>query len=136
MMMATAISATADCVAADAIYKCSTATGAVTFSAKPCVGSTQVKKIEPRAAVVGAEPVLPGNIPGRRGQLDQGQQGSTKPQRTPMPPVLESCRKELFDLKRVMDARFSQYQQNLKNERAALAHNVVALQSDRRMFHC
>lgn len=114
-------------IAADTIYKCTAASGAVVFSAKPCIGSTQVKKIEPRVAVVGAEPVLPGNIPGRRGRISPEPPVDTTPHRTPMPPVLESCRKEMFDLKRVLDARFIANEENLKNARAALAQNSLEL---------
>ena len=110
-------------VAASTIYKCTSATGAVTFSAKPCVGSAQVKKIEPVAAVVGAQPVLPGNIPGRHHQISPEPPVDTTPHRTAMPPVLASCRKELFDLKRVLDARFIESEQNLKSARAALEQN-------------
>ena len=115
--------------ASDVIYKCSTATGAVTFSAKPCIGSTQVKKIEPRTVVVGAEPVLPGNIPGRRGQISPEPPVDTTPRRTPMPQVIESCRSELFNLKRSLDTRFIQAEQNLKNSRAAMAQNTRELES-------
>ena len=115
------------CVAADVIYKCIAASGAVTFSAKPCIGSAQVKKIQPVAAVVGAEPVLPGNIPGRRGQISPEPPVDTTLHRTPMPQVLESCRKELFDLKRVLDARFVESEKNLKAARAALAQNTTEL---------
>lgn len=122
-----AISIAPDCVAADVIYKCTTASGAVAFSAKPCVGSAQVKKIEPRSAVVGAEPVLPGNIPGRRGQISPEPPLDSTPHRTPMPLVLESCRKELFDLKRVLDARFIEAELNLKNARVALEQNSTEL---------
>lgn len=121
----------ANSAAADVIYKCSTASGAVTFSAKPCVGSTQVKKIQPRAAVVGAEPVLPGNIPGRRGQISPQPPVDTTLHRTSLPQVLESCRKELFDLKRVLDARFIESTQNLKNARAALEQNSTELAAAR-----
>ena len=115
--------------ASDVIYKCTTASGAVTFSAKPCVGSTQVKKIEPRIVVVGAEPVLPGNIPGRRGQISPEPPVDTTPRRTPMPQVLESCRSELFNLKRSLDKRFIEAEKNLKNSRAALAQNTRELES-------
>ena len=115
--------------ASDVIYKCSSATGAVTFSAKPCIGSTQVKKIEPRTVVVGAEPVLPGNIPGRRGQISPEPPVDTTPRRTPMPQVIESCRSELFNLKRSLDTRFIETEQNLKNSRAALAQNTRELEA-------
>jgi hypothetical protein len=115
------------CAASDVIYKCTAASGAVTFSAKPCVGSEQAKKIEPVAAVVGAEPVLPGNIPGRRGQISPEPPVDTSLHRTPMPQVLESCRKELFDLKRVLDARFVESEKNLKAARAALEQNTTEL---------
>ena len=127
LLCVTAIGFAGDSVAADAIYKCTTASGAVIFSAKPCVGSAQVKKIEPKAAVVGAKPVLPGNIPGRRGQISPEPPVDTTPRRTPMPPVLESCRKEMFDLKRVFDARFIEAELNLKNARADLAQNSLEL---------
>ena len=120
-------SSAGDSAAADTIYKCTTASGAVIFSAKPCVGSAQVKKIEPRVVVVGAEPVLPGNIPGRRGQISPEPPVDTTPHRTPMPPVLESCRKEMFDLKRVLDTRFIEIELNLKNARAALEQNSLEL---------
>jgi hypothetical protein len=115
--------------AADVIYKCSSPSGAVTFSAKPCIGSTQVKKIEPRTVVVGAEPVLPGNIPGRRGQISPEPPVDTTPRRTPMPQVIESCRSELFNLKRSLDSRFIAAEQNLKNSRAAMAQNTRELES-------
>ena len=115
--------------ASDVIYKCTTATGAVTFSAKPCVGTTQVKKIEPRIVVVGAEPVLPGNIPGRRGAISPEPPVDMTPRRTAMPQVLESCRLELFDLKRSFDTRFIAAEQNLKNSRAAMEQNTRELES-------
>lgn len=114
-------------VAADAIYKCTTAAGAVTFSAKPCVGSAKVKKIEPPVSVVGAEPVLPGNIPGRRGAISPAPPVDTTVRRTPMPPVLASCRLELFNLKRSFDTRFIELAQNLKRARAAMAQNTAEL---------
>ncbi len=116
-----------DSLAADSIYKCTAASGTVVFSAKPCVGSAQVKKIEPRAAVVGVEPVLPGNIPGRRGQISPEPPVDTTLHRTPMPQVLESCRKELFDLKRALDTRFIRSELELKNARTALAENTTEL---------
>lgn len=121
------LSLNAACVAADVIYKCTAPSGAITFSSKPCAGSEQAKKIEPVAAVVAAEPVLPGNIPGRRGQVSPEPPVDTALHRTPMPQVIESCRKELFDLKRVLDARFIESEQNLKAARAALEQNTTEL---------
>ncbi len=121
------LSLSATGAATDAIYKCTTASGAVTFSAQPCVGGAKAKKIEPRTTVVAAEPVLPGNIPGRRGQISPEPPVDTTPHRTPMPQVLESCRKELFDVKRVLDARFTEAEQNLKNARLALEQNSAEL---------
>jgi|GEM_PF-3127086 len=121
------LSLSATSTAADIIYKCTAVSGAVTFSAKPCIGTAQAKKIEPRTTVVGAEPVLPGNIPGRKGQISPEPPVDNTPHRTPMPQVLESCRKELFDLKRVLDARFIESETNLKNARAALEQNSSEL---------
>ncbi len=118
-------------MAGDVIYKCTSASGAVTFSSKPCVGGAQAKKIEPRTAVVGAEPVLPGNIPGRKGQISPEPEVDTTPHRTPMPQVVESCRKELFDLKRALDARFIEAELNLKNANAALDQNSSELAAAR-----
>ncbi len=113
--------------AADVIYKCTAAGGAVTFSSKPCAANAQVKKIEPRTVVVGAGPVLPGNIPGRRGAISPEPPADTTPRRTATPQVLESCRLELFNLKRGLDARFIAAEQGLKNARAALAQNTEEL---------
>ncbi len=118
-------------LAADAIYKCTSASGAVTFTAKPCVGNAQVKKIETKPAVVGVEPILPGNIPGRRGVISPEPPVDTTPRRTPMPQVLESCRKELFDIKRALDARFIESETNLKTARAALDQNTSELEAAR-----
>ena len=114
-------------LAAEAIYKCTTAAGAVTFSGKPCVGNAKVKKIEPPVSVVGAEPVLPGNIPGRSGAISPVPPVDTTVRRTPMPPVLASCRLELFNLKRGFDTRFIELEQNLKRARAAMAQNTADL---------
>ena len=113
--------------AAGAIYKCTAASGAVTFSAKPCAGSAKAKKIEPRVSVVSAEPILPGNIPGRSGAISPAPTVDTTPRRTPMPQVLESCRLELFSLKRGFDTRFIELEQNLKSARAAMAQNTAEL---------
>ncbi len=112
--------------AAETIYKCTSSTGAVSFSSKPCASNAQVKKIEPRNHVV-AVPVLPGNIRGRRGQISPEPPVDTSPHRAPMPQVVESCRLEMFNLKRDFDARFASTERNLSNARAALAQNTTEL---------
>jgi hypothetical protein len=114
------------CHAAETIYKCTSNTGALTFSSKPCPTNAVVKKIEPRDHVIDI-PVLPGNIRGRRGQISPQPPVDTSPHRAAMPQVLESCRMELFNLKRAFDARFADTERNLTTARAALAQNTAEL---------
>jgi Domain of unknown function (DUF4124) len=111
-------------LAADAIYKCTSATGAISYSAKPCAAAAQVKKIEQRETVISREPVLPGNIPGRKGMISpEPAPVDTGPKHTPMPQVDASCRLELFNVKRDLDARFIETERSIKSENAALAQN-------------
>jgi hypothetical protein len=105
------------------IYKCTDAGGAISFSTAPCQGKSVATKIVPTQHEVGSEPVLPGNIPGRRGQLSPPPVLDTRPKRLPTPAVGESCRTELFSLKRELDNQFNATDVILTTERAALQQN-------------
>jgi Domain of unknown function (DUF4124) len=118
-----ALSCAMQVYATDAIYKCTSATGAVSYSQKPCPSNAQVKKIEPREVVISHEPVLPGNIPGRKGLVSPEPAPETGPKHTPKPDVKESCKRELFNLKRDLDSRFISAEQTIKAETAALKQN-------------
>jgi hypothetical protein len=105
------------------IYKCTSATGAVSFSAKPCAGTTQIKKITPARTVLADEPVLPGNIPGKGGRISPEPQLDTAPRRTPLPPVTKDCRSEAYNIKRELDRQFTDLNAAIKADSALLEQN-------------
>ena len=113
---------------AETIYKCVNAAGAVSFSAKPCPGKAAQSTIEPETHVV-KTPVLPGKIPGRKGLVSPEPEPDTAPKHAPRPVVRDSCRVELFNVKRDLDRRFAELENEIKQAKIAYEQNSTDLSS-------
>ena len=114
--------------AAETIYKCVNAAGAVSFSSKPCAGKAAQSTIEPETRVV-TTPVLPGKIPGRKGMVSPDPAPDLTPKHTPRPIVRDSCRLELFNVKRDLDRRFAELESEIKQAKLEYAQNSTDLGS-------
>lgn len=114
--------------AGETIYKCVNAAGAVSFSSKPCTGKAAQSTIEPPTHVL-TTPVLPGKIPGRKGLVSPEPEPDPTPKHTPRPIVRDACRLELFGLKRELDRRFAELENEIKQAKLAYAQNSTDLGS-------
>lgn len=114
--------------AAETIYKCVNAAGAVSFSSKPCTGKAAQSTIEPQTHVI-KTPVLPGKIPGRKGLVSPDPEPDLTPKHTPRPIVRDSCRLELFNVKRDLDRRFAELEDAIKQTKLEYAQNSLDLSS-------
>ena len=111
---------------AETIYKCVNAAGAVSFSAKPCPGKAAQSRIEPETHVV-STPVLPGNIPGRKGMISPEPEPDPTPKHAPRPNVRDECRVEFFNVKRDLDRRFAELEATIRDAKLDYAQNSADL---------
>jgi Domain of unknown function (DUF4124) len=113
--------------AADAIYKCTSSAGAISYSKSPCPKNTPGKTVTLRkppkeSADALAAPPAPA-IPVSETKAVEEQVKNSIPRRTPFPQVPEKCRTESFALKRDLDQRFASLRNSMTESRIAMAQN-------------
>jgi Domain of unknown function (DUF4124) len=111
----------------DAIYKCTSSAGAISYSKSPCPKNTPGKTVTLRkppkeSADALAAPPAPAT-PVSESKAVEEQVKNSIPRRTPFPQVPEKCRTESFAIKRELDQRFTALRTSMTESRIAMAQN-------------
>jgi hypothetical protein len=111
----------------DQIYKCTSSTGAVSYSKTPCAKNTSgvpVAVRKPPKESADAQNTPAPSTPVSEAKQVEEQVKSSIPRRTPFPPVLhERCRNESFSIKRDLDQRFAALKNAMTQARLDMAQN-------------
>jgi hypothetical protein len=109
------------------IYKCTSSSGAISYSQTPCAknasGAPIAVRKPPKGSADEQNTPKPAQPVSEVKQVEM-QVSSSIPRRTPFPPALhERCRNESFSIKRDLDQRFASLKNALTQARIEMAQN-------------